>query len=316
MNQKERLNILTQYSTFGTVGELVANVDFFVKRNHLKKSEFNVLKYIADVSKNYLGACWLKVRTIVNKLGISDSTVRRATRSLEKLGIIKKVRTTREKTGGDGSNVYIIQRLCDSAGDIPQMTDRQCPENPDLKALESQDSEANILSSKNISKKDSEYTKRKEGQEYNVHFDHSFVSDHVEKDFIELIKGYFDDASIIENLWSRVKLVEKCSNLGHKIDYDLIESAFKILVRKYKEGKIRGDIFGYFFGILKKKVERQIMIDQMLSYIDNLSYKVQNSNQSSFVVGNHLHYYENYLPEEDPEEEEVGPVNSSYWIWD
>ena len=43
------------------------------------------------------------------------------------------------------------------------MTDRQCPENPDLKALESQDSDANILSSKNISKKDSEYTKRRSG---------------------------------------------------------------------------------------------------------------------------------------------------------
>src|SRR5690606_9963759 len=128
--------------TFETVQQLQSNVEFFVKHNNLSKSALKVLRLITSYAKNYLGACWLKVRTITDKLGISDSTVRRATRLLEKLGIIKKVRTTREKTGGDGSNIYIIQRLCDSAGDIPQMTEGGGTKNIEETSIQNNNSES------------------------------------------------------------------------------------------------------------------------------------------------------------------------------
>ena len=127
MNPKERLSILKEHSTFETVQQLQSNVEFFVKHNNLSKSALKVLRLITSYAKNYLGACWLKVRTITDKLGLSDSTVRRATRSLEKLGIIEKLKTTRAQSGGNGANIYQIKNVIDNdnVDDSAVMTDRQ-----------------------------------------------------------------------------------------------------------------------------------------------------------------------------------------------
>ena len=73
------------------------------------------------------------------------------------------------------------------------------------------------------------------------YFDHSFVSDYVDKDFVKLVKVYFDDASVIEKLWQRVKLVERGSTIS--LSFDTISEAVRILVRKAKE---KEDTRGHF----------------------------------------------------------------------
>src|SRR5690606_4360531 len=210
--------------------------------------------------------------------------VRRATRLLEKFSIIKNVSTTRENTGGDGSNIYIIQRLCDSAGDIPQMTEGGGTKNIEETSIQNNNSQSKYVSSKTDLKKDIVNTNTVE------YFDHSFVSDYVDKDFVKLVKVYFDDASVIEKLWQRVKLVERGSNIS--LSFDTISEAVRILVRKAKERKIRGDIFGYFFGTLKKKI--QIALDKV-------EYVNQNMNQSqqSIKFGMKHSFYDKYIQEQE-----------------
>lgn len=284
MNPQERLSILKEHSTFETVQQLQSNVEFFVKHNNLSKSALKVLRLITSYAKNYLGACWLKVRTITDKLGLSDSTVRRATRALEKLGIIGKVRTSREKRGGDGANVYVIKKIDNRGDDIPQMTEGEGTKNIEETSIQNNNSESKYVSSKTDLKKDIVNTNTVE------YFDHSFVSDYVDKDFVRLVKVYFDDASVIEKLWQRVKLVERGSTIS--LSFDTISEAVRILVRKAKERKIRGDIFGYFFGTLKKKI--QIALDKV-------EYVNQNMNQSqqSIKFGMKHSFYDKYIQEQE-----------------
>src|SRR5690606_7038103 len=111
---------LQEYQTFPTAKAMLEAVEQHIKTVHMTKSALKVLRLIAWHGRNFPGAAWLKAKTIADSCRISIPTVRRATRQLVELGIIKKIHTTRKLMGGDGANVYLILPP-DKAVDRPQM---------------------------------------------------------------------------------------------------------------------------------------------------------------------------------------------------
>ena len=93
--------------------------------NSMTSSDRRALDVIRRYSVKY-GAAHLKHTTIESIIGMSNATVRRAIRKLEKLGIIKKVHFIRPVMSGLGANIYIILPFDDQR----QMNDRDEDDKP------------------------------------------------------------------------------------------------------------------------------------------------------------------------------------------
>src|SRR5690606_11052008 len=92
-------------------------VEIHIRTNHLNESAVRVLRFISGRAKAVAGAAWLKVRTIAEAeiVGVSERTVRRALKRLSDAGIITIHRQMREKMGGCGASIYVINPVDVSA---------------------------------------------------------------------------------------------------------------------------------------------------------------------------------------------------------
>lgn len=140
---------LAQYTTFESVEEMDQHVEKHIQEHYynLTKSERAIVFKIASHSLAYPGACHLKVQTIADSLEISERTVYRAIKKLEKLGIIRKENTIRSQNGGQGANIYVI--LPFELNVSPEMTVRENAEKPNNNNVQVQKSENQQLNSFN-----------------------------------------------------------------------------------------------------------------------------------------------------------------------
>ncbi|MEV9640589.1 hypothetical protein ABZ756_07805 [Mammaliicoccus sciuri] len=100
---------LSQYAKFQNKNEMDAATRKHVDLhwNAMNKTDRAVLELIRCYSVKYLAA-HLKHETIETKLGLSNSTVRRAIRKLIKLQIIERIHYIRPVMSGLGANIYVI----------------------------------------------------------------------------------------------------------------------------------------------------------------------------------------------------------------
>ncbi|WP_153732113.1 winged helix-turn-helix transcriptional regulator [Sporosarcina obsidiansis] len=100
---------LSSYARFTNKEEMDVAVFQHVELhwNTMNKTDRAVLEMIRCYSVKYL-ASHLKHQTIETKLGLSNSTVRRALRKLEKLEIIERIHFVRPIMSGLGANIYVI----------------------------------------------------------------------------------------------------------------------------------------------------------------------------------------------------------------
>lgn len=108
---------LSDYQTFNSTQELNHHV-----RQHehahadlLTASHRQVLRFIARYAVKYSGASHLKTSTIAEGVDKSERTVRRILAVLERLNVIKRIQTTRPKTGGSGANIIVVQPCASNA---------------------------------------------------------------------------------------------------------------------------------------------------------------------------------------------------------
>ncbi|ARK23787.1 hypothetical protein SporoP37_03115 [Sporosarcina sp. P37] len=92
----------------------------------MNKTDRAVLDMIRCYSVKYLAA-HLKHETIEKKVGVSNSTVRRSLRKLEKLQIIERIAFIRPVMNGLGANIYSILPVADqSEMNSPEKSDARC----------------------------------------------------------------------------------------------------------------------------------------------------------------------------------------------
>lgn len=142
------LNYLTDYSMFKSVKEMDEAISNHIQRNQYEMNETDrtVLMTLSRYSVKYRGVAHLKVSTIAKIVGKSTITVRRTLNKLASLHIIRKQTFMREKTGGNGANIYIILPFNDS----PKTIDREEPAKPtqtSVKESEEIDEPINSISS-------------------------------------------------------------------------------------------------------------------------------------------------------------------------
>lgn len=105
------LSYLSEYQTFNNKYELNDAI-----ASHLDRCRYELTETARDVflllsryAVKYPGVAHLKSATIAKSIEKTDRTVRRAIALLIDLGMIERVEFMREKSGGNGANIY---RIC------------------------------------------------------------------------------------------------------------------------------------------------------------------------------------------------------------
>lgn len=246
---------------------------FLYKHTHeLSESAVNVLKHLARHSCKIPGVSFLKVATVANALEISDRTVRRVLKVLEGYAIIvrlKTIRTDGKLRGGNGHNVYVLQKN-DSV-------------TPDVLAILSQRQEAVTPTESKVSEPKMEeeaesfesHTLEEFKNELNVQeqsardydeielegLDETFTPENVSTQFRDAVAPFFKSADKIYKLYHRVLIAYKRSKIDKPIEHviDQAIQAFKETVFAKKSNKIKSTFEGYFYKVIESKfaVERR-----------------------------------------------------------
>lgn len=231
---------LTDYKTFKTKIELNEAVDGHLTYQDLNKTERDVLIMLSQYSVKYYGVSHLKAKTIANHIGKSERTVRRATKKLEQLGIICKLKTFRKITGGKGANIMQILPFNkeDFLNDMSELS--CCKEQFEVVSepivttskASSVENEPITTKANNLSNTDDTATdKLKENLLKNIP---SAISD--------TLAVFFDDAKEIYEIYGTILKAKSAAPFDsikiedHAEEYEL---TLINVIRKYKQGTVR-----------------------------------------------------------------------------
>ncbi|MGG6440495.1 hypothetical protein ABET52_12580 [Saccharococcus caldoxylosilyticus] len=218
------------------------------------KSELIALKRLIRFSAKVAGICNAKIQTLVSACHeagqeISRSTFERMLRKAKQFGLIQVINTFKEN-GKQSHNVYVFQRyqiVSDSPTiDVPTQEAIDVPNNETSNL--SKTSNQNNINKRNEKVSDNKYLVDK--------LDGSFTSSRVPTEFRDLVKCFYDDYKTIEELWKIIHI--QTYYLSYYTQHDRLELAidsFKQLVRNIKRGHKVRNIFGYFWGIVEKKLD-------------------------------------------------------------
>lgn len=117
----EKLNVYVQFKNKKDMDEEVSKFRQTIGYE-LNKTDNRVLSYMQQYAVRYTGVFYQRVKTMAAKLGISESTVKRALRKLALLGIVKRIPTIRKKEGGKGATIFQFQKFTLPKNDPSQMT--------------------------------------------------------------------------------------------------------------------------------------------------------------------------------------------------
>lgn len=99
---------LYRYSQFRSVEEMDSAVKYY--NQFLKKQHYETLNLLKQYSCVHPGVSKLKVETMANLLNKDNRTIRRHLKYLEQKGYITVIYTYRDKSGGNGANIYVINK--------------------------------------------------------------------------------------------------------------------------------------------------------------------------------------------------------------
>ena len=218
------------------------------------KSELIALKRLIRFSAKVAGVCNAKIQTLVSACHeagqeISRSTFERMLRKAKQFGLVQVINTFKE-SGKQSHNVYVFQRyqiVSDSPTiEVPAQETIDVPNNETSNLSKT----SNLLNKRNDNVSDKKYLGDK--------LDGSFTSSRIPVEFRDLVKCFYDDYKTIEELW-RVIHIQTYYLSYYSLDdrISLAIDSFKQMVRNIKRGRKVHNIFGYFWGIVQKKLDEE-----------------------------------------------------------
>ncbi|PGT81583.1 transcriptional regulator [Bacillus sp. AFS040349] len=216
------------------------------------EKERKALWLIAGHSCKVAGVSWLKVQTIADALEVSYKTAQRVLSSLKGKGIIKRVRTLREVSGGFGASLTLICPV--------DLSYREEALKPATEKAETANKKKETFFLKAFQKDIKDIRQQEE-------LDYTYLTEFVPQDFIETAKP-FVSAQEVYTLWGKAQAVAR------KYAPDVLEvtepaiRAFKASVLAYKMRRIKGSFGGYFWGALSGvfSVEQRKKNSTLLSF--------------------------------------------------
>ncbi|MED3880587.1 helix-turn-helix domain-containing protein [Priestia megaterium] len=102
-----------KYRTFDKVEQLnyAVRKHLYNNKHLMTPTAISVLKVLARHAVKYVGVAYLKVDNIAKAVDKHRNTVIKAVKLLVELNIIEKLTQYRPKNGGNGANIYVIQRF-------------------------------------------------------------------------------------------------------------------------------------------------------------------------------------------------------------
>lgn len=188
---------------------------------------------------------------------VSDRTIRNVAKSLRKAGLILTVYRSSTKHNGRGCPIHLFVdhpyfKYWTSLLDIDFQADFQAEKSET--SCESNDEQQKKISTYDLPLKSIKHKNiRKDPR-----LDSTFTASYVPKEFVHVVKPFFDEAAIIEDFWKSVFLdTRKIANIigSETITYTAID-AFKQSIRGYKRGKVRTNLIRYFTGTFKKRMDQ------------------------------------------------------------
>jgi predicted transcriptional regulator len=270
---------MKSFQSFESAELMLATVDHYMEVFGLNKTTAKVLRFLAGRSKEVPGVSYLKVDTIAAAeiVQATDRTVRRALKKLAELGIITKYGQLREKQGGKGANIYVIN--CSVRADVSsnvrsQMSGRTEAETPRQNSDQAASPEPKKVFSQERKSKVQEINKNVKGasredikqekmdvQEYGK----EYADKRVPEGFRDEVAKGWSKAVHIDALWKRVEIaLRKAGETRPAFLYqDIAEKAYRETVRYYKADEIRNgndfDAFtGLFYGIVSNMIEEDL----------------------------------------------------------
>ncbi|MEK4025917.1 hypothetical protein [Sporosarcina sp. FSL W7-1283] len=249
---------LSQYAKFQNKIEMdaAARQHIDLHWNAINKTDRAVLEMIRCYSVIYLAA-HLKHQTIETKLSLSNSTVRRTLRKLEKLQIIERIHYVRPVMSGLGANIYVILPINDQ-GNLDRGVEVTEP-NQDVVSEAVLEKEPSFYKSQNT--KDFIKTSHSAGEKLSTTLFTKM------KDILSLTG---DSAKTREFFGIYRALSGRMLKFGiykgkEEVFEDLAYRAMRISVMATKTKRIR-NLPGYFSGVLRELIDETFFSDIYQEY--------------------------------------------------
>lgn len=221
-----------------------------VTRSDVQARLITLLELLKRHSCKQIGVSYMCKNTIAEKLEVSYKTVQRLMSKLESLGLIKQIATKRKSDMRQTANAIIIIPFIveeEVSDKTPSEIEGKCPtKKTNSISLKQNLNNKNIRNSETReSEENSKPSTEKSTIEY---FDYSYVSSNVPVSFIDSVRPFFNNATDIYRLWSRLKLAAKKSNVDVYEQLDSFIKTFKETVFNIKRNRNRKDVIGYVYG--------------------------------------------------------------------
>lgn len=249
---------MKKHSLFLTETQFRETIQCHLKRIKvcLTPATMKVLDILRGHSLKALGVSYLLIDKIRSATKLSRSSVERALRKLDELGIIKREQYFRPKKGGDGANMYVFQ-LCQKLDEGAEMKGRGVDETPEIPRAEEDFSESKTSISLNPKKKDINTYVQKSRSLKNS----SGIPHYIPKDFSKTVATCFSSSEMIKQLWTRVtqfKRKEGISNKGYLLDialqaWEYTKGAYRKARKHWNEDRL----FQCFYGTMREIVKAQ-----------------------------------------------------------
>ncbi len=261
------------FSQFNNLEEFNTHIEMWmsVHKDKLSKGELVGLKRLIRFAAKVPGVCNAKIGTVLKAIheefngnGISRSTFKRMIAKATNLGIMT-VHETERKNGSQSSNLYVFNRFPNS-------------EPPKKEKLDSP------IKTSNLSK-----TTIKNNKKRNVDdtcLDHTYTSDRVPNDFVQVVKYFFPDAKSIEEFWRMTSIAAYRHNrVNHREKVlSIAIQSMKQLIRKMKTAAKVIKPLAYYYRILDKKLQ-----ELYFEEIEEMDFAFIGTRMSSFRLAL-LHY--------------------------
>ena len=83
------------------------------------------------------GTCFPSIRTLAERINVSESTIKRGLKELKAIGAIKSQKRFDKATGEQTSNLYTVMRSKEAIYDLPNVIDDTSPSSSETYKLES-----------------------------------------------------------------------------------------------------------------------------------------------------------------------------------
>ncbi|MBH8603675.1 helix-turn-helix domain-containing protein [Thermoactinomyces sp. CICC 10522] len=238
----EYVRLAKRFANFKDIDSLngAIRAHLYNKKHLLTPSAVAVFKLLARYGAKYCGCAFLKIDNIAELTGYSRRTVCRALKLLEDLKMVLRRHMMRPVSGGNGANLYVIQKYRKDADVTPEEAPRTEPEKLQETSSEPDKpgAETEIIQS-SINKR----VLKRIGSVYD-NFKSVVYSYIPEKKLLYRLYGvYLHQTRYLKNAYSEQELL------------DTAIYALRTAFNRYKKGGLR-NLPGYFNGVLSKCLDR------------------------------------------------------------